>query len=134
VRDREEMAFSDHTALFGAVDTEFFLCRSEKYRTLQSIQRYGKDLVEVTLALEGDTSIVTLGLPRSQADVAAASDVILDWLPEQHEPVDEQAIKAGVGGRAEDAEKGLRLLVRDGRVVRTGAGRRGSYVYSGSSF
>src|SRR5262245_17584786 len=40
------------TAIFGAVDTALLLRRSEKYRTLASLQRYGADLEEITVTLD----------------------------------------------------------------------------------
>jgi len=123
------------TALFGAVDTALLLRRSEKYRTLSSIQRYGEDLGEITLSLDPDTRIVTAGVPRSDADAASAADAILEWLQSQAEPVEERAIQDAVEGRKADLVRALRVLVAECRVIRTGQGRRGSpFLYAVSGF
>src|SRR5437773_9630286 len=61
------------TAIFAAVDTALLMKRTERYRTLSSIQRYGEDLQEITLVLDPVTRNITAGLPRAEAEDAEAA-------------------------------------------------------------
>jgi hypothetical protein len=122
------------TALFGAVDTALLLKRSDRYRTLSSIQRYGMDLEEVVLELDPVTRIVTAGVSRREAEETGAEEAILDFLLAQAEEVDEASIHEGVEGRKGEKARALRRLVKKDRVGRTGPGRRGApYLYAVSS-
>jgi RecA-family ATPase len=49
------------TAIFGAVDTQMSMRRTESYRTICTVQRYGEDLEETTLRFDPDTRTTTLG-------------------------------------------------------------------------
>lgn len=123
------------TAIFAAVDTAMLLRRSDRYRTLSSIQRYGEDLEEITLALNPETRTLSAGPSRRETDEAEAGTAILDYLAGQSEPVDEAAVHDAVEGRKSVKVKALRQLVAEGRVTRTGAGKRGDsyrYAVSGS--
>lgn len=125
------------TAIFAAVDTALILKRSEKYRTLSSIQRYGEDLEEIVLALDPETRIVTAGLARQEADEVDLASTILEYLKVCAEPVDEPAIREAVEGRRAVKVKTLRRLVEEGRVIRSGQGRKGDpylYVLADSGF
>lgn len=121
------------TAIFGAVDTALLLKRSDAYRTLSSVQRYGPDLEETTLTLDPVTRLVTAGPSRREADQAAAATAILDYLAGQTEAAEEPAIMEAVEGRQADKRRALRALVEEKKVRRTGAGVRGDpYRYSDS--
>lgn len=125
------------TAIFGTVDTALLVKRSARYRTLSSIQRYGPDLEETTVTLDTETGLLSAGMPRREADEAEAALAILVYLAGQAEPVEESAIDEAVEGKRGPKVKALRRLVKDGRVTRTGAGKKGEpyrYADSGSSF
>jgi hypothetical protein len=114
------------TAFFAAVDTALLLRRSEQYRTLGSLQRYGEDLEEITLTLDPVTRWVTAGPSRREADEVKTADAILEYLGGQSDPVDEPAVLEAVEGRNKVKVRALRQLVADHRVERTGAGKRGN--------
>jgi hypothetical protein len=122
------------TALFGGVDTLVYLRKTQNHRTIGSIQRYGEDLAETILTLDGATWTVSLGGLRKADDRRAAAQAILDFLAEAAEPLDETTIREQVGGRTQDLAVALRDLVNDGSVVRSGGGRKGDpYRYASST-
>jgi hypothetical protein len=122
------------TAIFGAVDSALLLRRAERYRTLATIQRYGDDLDEITLALDPASRVVTAGPSRQEADQATAAAEILAFLATQGESVEEAAVHDAVESRRGTVVHVLRELVRAGQVVRSGAGRRGEpYRYRRAS-
>ncbi len=119
------------TAFFAAVDTALLLRRSEQYRTLSTIQRYGADLEEITLTLDPVTRWVSAGPSRREADTAKVADAIVEYLSGQADTVPEPAIHAAVTGAKTVKVPALRQLVAETRVVRTGGGKRGDpYHYS----
>jgi RecA-family ATPase len=71
------------TALGAAVDTILVLKRTERYRTLQTVQRYGMDLAETVLDFDSDRRTVLLarrnprptlsGLPKASWTISEAS-------------------------------------------------------------
>lgn len=110
------------TAIFAAVDTALLLKRTEKYRTLSSVQRYGEDLEEITLAWDPTARTIAAGPSRDVADQAAMGDAILDYLAMTKEPVEEKVILDQMEGRRGVKVKALRALVGAGKVVKTGRG------------
>lgn len=119
------------TALAGSVDNVFILGRSERHRTLSSIQRIGPDLEPIVLALDPATGQVQAVGNKRDADEAEAADRIVEALSEQDLPVTESWIKAHVEGRTQDVARAVRLLLRRGRLVRTGRGGKGDpFKYS----
>ena len=118
------------TALFGGVDTLVYLHKTQNYRTIGTIQRYGDDLPETILSLDAATWTISLGSLRRATDRTAAGKAILDFLADCPEPIDEPTIREEVGGRTQDLAPALRELVRNGAVIRSGGGRRGDpYLY-----
>jgi hypothetical protein len=113
------------TAISGAPDTVMILRRTERYRTLSSVQRVGEDLPETVVELDPETRAVHVGGTRHDADVATVKAAILEHLSSLTEPVDEAAIDAGVEGRTKHKREALRGLVEKARVQRTGAGKKG---------
>jgi hypothetical protein len=113
------------TALFGAVDTLLLMKRSDRYRTLSSIQRYGTDLEEITLDYDSDTRTLSAGVARSEADEAEARKAISEYLATQTEPVEENLIHEAIEARRATKQKALRKLVDAGKVKRTGTGKKG---------
>src|SRR5262249_17849244 len=114
------------TAIFAAVDTALILRRTERYRTLSSIQRYGPDLEETTLMLDPVTRDVTAGPARKEAEESDAARLILAFLAGKTEPVTEPEIAADIEARTQTERPALRGLVRDGQVSRTGKGTKGN--------
>ncbi len=119
------------TAILAAADTAFFLKRSEKYRTIHSIQRYGTDMKEITLNMDEATRVITAGAPRQEVDQAQVGEAILAHLRGLTEPAEEKDINEGVEGRRTTKFSALRKLFDEGKVTRTGDGKRGKpYLYS----
>jgi AAA domain-containing protein len=113
------------TAIFAAVDTALLMKRSERYRTLSSIQRYGTDLEEITVCLDPATGDVAVGPPRDEVEAAEAADLILGYLINVNNPVTEAEIEAAIECRTKTQRRALRELVGTGKVVRTGRGGKG---------
>ncbi len=123
------------TAIMAAVDTALFLKRTEKYRTLSSIQRYGTDMQEITLNLDETARFITAGPPRQEVDQVQIGEAILVYLRGITEPVEEKAINEAVEGRRMTKIGALRKLLEEEKVARTGDGKRGKpYLYSISGF
>ena len=119
------------TALFAAVDTALILKRSEKYRTIHSIQRYGTDMKEITLNMDEATRVITAGAPRQEVDQAQVAEAMVSYLKKLTEPAEEKDINEAVEGRRTTKFSALRKLFDDGKVTRTGEGKRGKpYLYS----
>jgi hypothetical protein len=117
------------TALAGSVDNVFLLQRTDQRRTLSSIQRIGPDLEPVVVELNELTGHLSVVGTKRDSDEAAAAQRILDALRDQP-PVTEGWIKAHVDGRWQDATRGLRLLLRQGRATRSGrGGKSDAYRY-----
>ncbi len=113
------------TALFAAVDTALVMKRYEKYRTLQSRQRYGDDLPETTLEFEVESRTISLGAERSAAETESEGREILQFLQTAGEPKTESEIRDEVKGETKILAHALRELVKQGRVTREGEGKRG---------
>lgn len=118
------------TAIFGTVDTLLTIKRYADYRTIRSVQRYGVDLEETTLALDLGTGAVGLGLTRDLAERQAIGESLL---AEATTPEREDDLLERVEGRLQVKRRALRDLVEGGQMLRTGAGRRGEpYLYQAS--
>jgi hypothetical protein len=104
--------------------------RNERYRTLSSIQRYGIDLEEITLQYDSETRTLSAGVSRSDADEADVAKDILEFLTTQTEPVDESAIQQAIVAQRAKQLKALRRLLDEGKLIRTGEGKKGDkYLY-----
>jgi len=113
------------TAIFGAVDTAVILKRSERFRTLSTIQRYGEDLEELTLLLDAETRRVSAGLTRREADEADAGNAIIEALRAAGAPMTESEIGEAVEGRTATKRKTLRALLAAESLQRIGRGGKG---------
>jgi hypothetical protein len=111
------------TAIFAAVDSALLMKRTERYRTLSSIQRYGQDLEEITVTLDPDTRNVSAGPPKVQAEQDHAAQLIVQFLTGR-QPATEAEIDEGVECRTQAKRAALRALVKAGTVARTGRGGR----------
>jgi hypothetical protein len=110
------------TAIFGAVDSALLMKRTERYRTLASIQRYGEDMEEITLALDPDTRNVSAGGTRAAAEQDDAARLILEFLAPAVGSVTEAELDDAVECRTRPRRAALRALVAAGTVARTGRG------------
>jgi hypothetical protein len=118
------------SAISASVDSIFLLQRTDRYRTLRTIQRYGEDLDESTVVLDPTTKLITLGSTRREVDEVAVTHEMLAFLASREAPVGEQVIIDHIEGRQALKRAVLRRLVDDNRVLRTGLGQRGSpYLY-----
>jgi hypothetical protein len=119
------------TAFFAAVDTVLIMNRSERYRTIQSRQRYGEDMPETVLEFDAERRRITLGATKAEADITRVEDEILTVLKKCKSEMEEKEIDAAIEGRTEVKRSALRSLLKKGRVQRTGAGHKGdAYRYS----
>ena len=113
------------TALFGGVDTALVMKRSERYRTIQSVQRYGTDLPETVLEFDPERRTILLGAEKAEAEEQRIGDAILEYLGGVEEPKPETEIDEAVEGRRSLRKKALRRLVAADKVERTGKGGKG---------
>jgi hypothetical protein len=119
------------TAFAAAVDTVLVLKRTERYRTLQTVQRYGADLPETVLDFDSGRRAVLLGAEKSAADSQRITEGILDYLRGASAPAKEAEINEAVEGSTKLQRAALRELVEAGKVLREGSGRKGDpYLYS----
>lgn len=112
------------TAIFGGVDAALILKRTDRYRTLQSSQRYGTDWPETVLEFDPDTRALSLGAEKSEAEAGRIAKAILAYLQASPEPRTREEIENQVEGKTGPTRKALRKLVEENRVVREGTGRR----------
>lgn len=115
------------TAIFGAVDTlVLFRRRKDNQRVLQTIQRYGSDLAETLIPMDVETGRIALGVELSEVRVQEAREAVLDLLGklETGERLDQKAVREQAGVQSALAYRALQDLVNDGRVDRSGSGKR----------
>lgn len=110
------------TAIFGAVDVALLMKRTERYRTLSSIQRYGQDLDETTLTLDPETRNVGAGVTRAAAELDDAARRIVEYFAAHPAPVTEAELDGSIECRRQAWKRALRDLVAGGRIARTGRG------------
>jgi len=87
------------TAIFSSVDTLMIMKRHENYRTVHTIQRYGKDLEETTLHFDKDARTISIGKSKQEEDLTTLSDAIMEFLSSQSEPFTEPVIMEDIEGR-----------------------------------
>jgi hypothetical protein len=118
------------TAFAGAVDTLLTYKRTERYRTLQTVQRYGQDLPETVIQWDAERRAVSLGAERSQAEIERVKTEILDHLKPGSRLTEDQICEA-IEGKHAIKRMALRELLKSGQVTREGGGKRGDpYHYS----
>ncbi|MFC2024316.1 AAA family ATPase [Chloroflexota bacterium] len=118
------------TAIFGSVDCALIMKRSESYRTIESIQRYGEDLPRTVLTFDVGTGLTSSGGSLEDVELAKCGEAILALLVE-HEMV-EAEIKEGITDhKGGIVSKSLRLLCQGGKIQRQGLGKKGDpYLYT----
>lgn len=113
------------------MDTVLLLKRTDRYRTLQTVQRYGEDLPETVLDWDPERKAVLLGPEKSAADVARVAGSILGHLKTVSGQATEAEIAEAVEGKIKAQRQALRELCEAGKVLRAGAGKKGGpYLYS----
>jgi AAA domain len=110
------------TAIFGAVDTAISMKRTERYRTISSVQRYGEDLEETTLQFDPVTRITTLGETKEREEEMRIGEGIIAYLRAKTDPVTEAEIDSDVEGKTRIRRKALRDLLAVGGIIRSGKG------------
>jgi hypothetical protein len=136
------------TAYGGAPASLIYLKRtSEGYRTIQTVQRIGKDLPETVLIFDEATKrLTTSGMTRQQKDEYDAGQRIIDYLGQPRNPQtgeltnertgkpiphSEKAIRENVEGKTKVLFAALKGLFRGKIIERSGAGKKGDpYVYT----
>jgi len=113
------------TAFAAAVDTVLVMKRTERYRTIQTIQRYGDDLPETVLDFDPQRKAVSLGAEKSEAEEKRVADAIVDHLGACGGEPTEPEICQMVEGKVGVKRVALRELVSKGRINRTGGGKKG---------
>ncbi len=118
------------TAFYGIVDTLVTLRKREsKARTIESSQRYGEDLPETIIHLDPETGIVSPRGDMKEFTLNERKKAVLDSM--SADPIPETAIKEIIGGNGGLTSKAVRALFDEGRLSRTGNGRKGDpFLYS----
>ncbi len=120
------------TAILGTVDTAILVRRTERARSLWTIQRYGDDLEETVFELDPVTRTPRLTKARKAFESERLEQLIVRALRDAPETsLTEQELNDRVPGRTEYKRPALRRLVERGDLVRTGTGTRGApYRYA----
>jgi hypothetical protein len=113
------------TAIFGGVDTAIILKKADRYRTVQSSQRYGTDWPEAVLNFDPAERSLSLGVERSEAEAGRIIEAIVAYLAGSDEPQTRVQIEAHVEGKTKHKRTALKALCATGRVSESGAGAKG---------
>jgi hypothetical protein len=119
------------TALGGAVSTLLVMRRTDTYRTLQTVQRIGEDLPETVLQFDAATKRLSLGGSRENAEVQDVAAKILACLDTSL--LTEPEINVAIEGRNSCKRRALRELTEQGKIVRSGTGKRGDPYHYGKA-
>ena len=112
------------TAIFGAVDTALMMKRrGDGLRVVFSQQRYGDDMPETVLSLNGLTGCVALDGTLADLERRDIAVKLRDLLAD-HQVRTETEIREAVGGNQSKLAAVLRSEVNAGTLTREGAGKR----------
>lgn len=118
------------TAIRGAVETLLYLDKKGDYRRIVSEQRYGEPIPETLLMYDPYTCTLT---PLGEAKAYERSQIerqIIVSLQSHKDGLTMEEISASVEARAETIRTVVFAMVERGKVVRTGAGKRGDpYIF-----
>ena len=118
------------TALTGLVDVIVSLKRGEHYRSISSTQRHGKPIEDLVLSMDPETGIIETAGTKAEVDIQTTGEEILAFLEEQEEPVTRQDIESHIEGRTKAIRGALKRLVEQGKIDRSGAGKKNDpYLY-----
>jgi hypothetical protein len=113
------------TAIFGGVDSAIILRKTDRYRTIQSSQRYGTDWPELVLNYDPVERSVSLGVEKSEADTAKTSEAIIAYLVVCVESQTRIQIEEHVGGKTSHLRSAIKSLIAAGRLLESGGGVKG---------
>ena len=117
------------TALTGIVDRTLSIKWGEHYRGITSTQRHGEPLGDLVLRMDEETGIIETAGTKAEVAIQTIGEEILAFLEEQEEPVMRQDIESQIEGRTEAIRGALKLLVEQGKIARSGAGRKNDPFY-----
>jgi hypothetical protein len=110
------------TAIFGSVDTALTLRRGERYRTIETQQRYGPDMEPTVLGFDPGTKTVSLGSSRADAEEHRLRNEIVSFFERAPGSATEADVLAAIAG---DTGTKRRVL-RDWKTFhRSGSGKKG---------
>jgi hypothetical protein len=121
------------TAIAGTFDSIFVLNKRDDTRTIEVVLREGDPIPRTVLSMDAETERISLAGSVEEADLEKIGEAILEvtadtWLSEPE-------ITGAVEGATARKRRVLRELVKTGRLVREGTGKRGDpYAYSGNLF
>ena len=119
------------TAIFGSVDTAIMLTRTKTKQTIESIQRYGKDLDETNLIFDPNTKSFELGRVKIIEDVEDIKKRIIDFLRSSEARKTREDIESNITGKTATQRTALKELVESEVVSQFGRGAKGDpYSYS----
>jgi hypothetical protein len=117
------------TAIGGAVSMLIVLKRSERYRSIQTVQRIGIDMAEMVLVFDPGKRQLSVGGTRAEADCNALEKDITRYLKTAGEKT-EPEIEKHVKGKTTVKRRALRSLEEKRLVIRTGGGKKGDpFIY-----
>ncbi|NWF91927.1 MAG: AAA family ATPase [Syntrophaceae bacterium] len=120
------------TGLLGGVDTSIHIKKRERRRSFFTIQRYGEDVPETVIDLLPDGSLEVAGR-REEVEIGETLPLILEALDEG--PLTINEIWERVEKRHDLVSKGVKMLVENGQVSRSGDGKKGNpFVYEKNPF
>jgi AAA domain/DnaB-like helicase N terminal domain len=118
-------------SLLGLVDSVFLLKRHDDVRTVSTMQRYGADLEETVLDMDGETGLIGIAGSFSAIRIEGVMHQICEAIRKSHSPMTETEIREAVGGDRAVVAKAIRQAVENRRLIRTEEGRRGSpFLYA----
>ena len=117
------------TAIFGSVDTALIMRKKGAGRTLESIQRYGEDLPETVIGLDGETGIASGAGTLAGVETAAAATRIIAAIGDG--AMTQTEIRGSVEGATKYTIAALHQLYENGDLHRDGTGKKGDpFTYS----
>ena len=111
------------TALSGAPDTVLVLRRQDQARTVETVQRYGSDLERTVLSSDPETGLVGLAGTVAEAHRQEVRRRVMEVIDEAE--VSTLEIVELVEASKADVLRALNEFGESGRLIRSGAGRRG---------
>lgn len=122
------------TAITGSADTIIIVNRTDRYRTVSTIQRHGDDLPETVILLDEASGRVRLGGSKAQADHDRLQAELLEALARAERALTREDWFELVEARRAELTKALRALEAGNKILRSGAGTRNSpYRYTSVS-
>jgi len=113
------------TAIAGSADSIILMGRTDRYRTISTVQRVGDDLPETVIRLHPDSGRVYLDGPRQDADRDAMARLMLEALQNADRPLTREDWLEAVEGRRQVKLSAFKALTTGNRnVAATGAGTR----------